>query len=165
MNITLIGMPGAGKSTVGVVLSKLLNLNFTDTDLIIQQKHKKRLHVLIDELGTEGFLNLEMQAITEYPFENTVIATGGSVVYMEETMKYLKSISKVVYINVPLSSLKERVSNLEKRGVVAKNAKTLAEIYKERSALYEKYADETVYTASLTMEQSALKIAALFENL
>ena len=112
MNITLIGMPGAGKSTVGVVLSKLLNLDFTDTDLIIQRKHKKRLHQLIEEHGTDGFLKLEEEAIKSTVFENTVIATGGSAVYSEESMKYLKSISKIVYISVPLKSLKKRVSNL-----------------------------------------------------
>lgn len=163
MNITLIGMPGAGKSTVGVVLSKLLNLDFTDTDLLIQRKHKKRLHQLIETYGTEGFLKLESEAITEHHFENTVIATGGSAVYMEESMQYLKSLGKVVYIKVSLRSLKKRVKNLEKRGVVAKNAQSLAEIYKERASLYEKYADFTVCTDGLTTEQSALKIAELFE--
>ena len=144
MNITLIGMPGAGKSTVGVVLSKLL-------------------HQLIEEHGTDGFLKLESEAVTEYKFENSVIATGGSVVYMEETMQYLKSLGKIVYINVPLRHLKKRVQSLEKRGVVARNATNLTEIYKERSALYEKYADFTVCTKGLTVEQSALKIASLFE--
>lgn len=163
MNITLIGMPGAGKSTVGVVLSKLLNLDFTDTDLIIQRKHQKRLHQLIEENGAEGFIKLESEAIKNTVFDNTVIATGGSAVYSEESMEYLKSISKIVYINVPLKSLKKRVSNLEKRGVVSINAKTLDEIFRERSELYEKYSDFTVCTEKLTIEQSALKIASLFE--
>ena len=163
MNITLIGMPGAGKSTVGVVLSKLLNLDFTDTDLIIQRKHSKRLHELISEHGTENFLKLEADAILETSFKDSVIATGGSAVYIEESMEYLKSIGKVVYIKVPLESLKKRVSNLDKRGVVAKCAKTLPEIYKEREKLYEKYADFTVCTDNFTIEQSALEIASLFE--
>lgn len=162
MNITLIGMPGAGKSTIGVVLSKLMNLDFTDTDLIIQRKHNKRLHQLIEQYGTDGFLSLEADAITSHAFENTVIATGGSAVYKDESMKYLKSISKIVFINVPLPSLENRVKNLENRGVVAKNARTLAEIYKERSCLYEKYSDFTVHTDGLSVEESALKIASLF---
>lgn len=164
MNITLIGMPGAGKSTVGVVFSKISALDFTDTDLIIQKKYRKKLPELIDKYGTEAFLDLERDAIVNYPFENTVIATGGSVVYKEETMNYLKSISKIVYISVDIDELKKRVPNLENRGVVGKNATTLEEIFKERCALYEKYADYTVHTTGCTLEESALKIYNLTQK-
>ena len=164
MNITLIGMPGAGKSTVGVILSKYMNLNFTDTDLIIQLKYGEKLSKLIKEHGTDGFIDLEMNTIISQKFEKTVIATGGSVVYKEETMDYLKSISTVVFIDIPLSELKKRVKDLEARGVVSKNAKNISEIFEERRALYIKYADKTITTTGLTAEESAIKISELFNS-
>lgn len=163
MNITLIGMPGAGKSTVGVVLSKLLNLNFTDTDLLIQRKYNKKLFELIDEMGPDGFLDAEMNVILNHPFDHTVIATGGSVVYREETMRYLKQISTVIYIDVSLEEIQKRVRDLFKRGVVSLHASTIPEIYAERHSLYEKYADKKINTDCCTLEESALKIASLFK--
>ncbi len=163
MNITLIGMPGAGKSTVGVVLSKLLNLNFTDTDLLIQRKYNKKLYELIEAQGTQHFLDTEMNVILNHMFDHTVIATGGSVVYREKTMQYLKQISTVVYIRVSLDEIQNRVQNLHKRGVVSLHASTIPEIYAERCALYEKYADHCIDTDNCSLEQSALKIAQLFQ--
>lgn len=164
-NITLIGMPGAGKSTVGVVLSKILNYNFTDTDLLIQRRYGKKLYEIANEYGTEGFFDAEMQTILDASFKHTVIATGGSVIYRDETMRYLKEISTVVYIDVSLDELQKRVSNLFKRGVVAQHATTIPGIYKERCDLYEKYADIKVTTNGCTLEQSALKIADALKNL
>lgn len=159
MNITLIGMPGAGKSTVGVILSKIANLNFTDTDLLIQQSQGQKLCDIIAEKGVDAFLDIEKNVITNTVFQNTVIATGGSVIYKKETMEYLKSISKVIYIDVSLEEISRRVKNMQKRGVVALNAQTIEELYIERKPLYEKYADLSVCTDNLTLEESASKIA------
>lgn len=159
MNITLIGMPGAGKSTVGVILSKIANLNFTDTDLLIQQSQGQKLCDIIAEKGVDTFLDIEKNVITNTVFQNTVIATGGSVIYKKETMEYLKSISKVIYIDVSLEEISRRVKNMQKRGVVALNAQTIEELYIERKPLYEKYADLSVCTDNLTLEESASKIA------
>ncbi len=163
MNITLIGMPGAGKSTVGVVLSKIMNLNFTDTDILLQQAHGKKLSEMISEKGADSFLDEESLVITKHAFQDTVIATGGSVIYRPETMAYLKSISKIIYINVSLSEIEKRVKSMAKRGVVSLNAGTIAELYAERMPLYEQYADLTVCTDGCTLEESAVKIAEMFE--
>ena len=163
MNITLIGMPGAGKSTVGVILSKTMNLNFTDTDILIQQAFGKKLSEIISDKGADGFLDSESDVICKTDFQDTVIATGGSVIYRPETMEYLKSISKIVYINVSLAEIEKRVKSMAKRGVVSLNAKTITELYTERKPLYEKYADLSVTTDGCTLEESAAKIAELFE--
>lgn len=159
MNITLIGMPGAGKSTVGVILSKIVNLNFTDTDLLIQQSQGQKLCDIITEKGVDAFLDIEKEVITNTAFQNTVIATGGSVIYKKETMEYLKSISKVIYIDVSLEEIARRVKNMQKRGVVALHAQTIDELYIERKPLYQQYADLSVCTDNLTLEESAAKIA------
>ena len=129
MNIILIGMPGAGKSTVGVILSKIMNLNFTDTDILIQQAFGMKLAELIESRGVSGFLDAESQTILNVGFRDTVVATGGSVVYRKETMEHLKADGKVVYIDVSLSEIKRRVQNMTARGVAALNAETIEELY------------------------------------
>lgn len=159
MNITLIGMPGAGKSTVGVILSKIVNLNFTDTDLLIQQSQGQKLCDIITQKGVPSFLDIEKDVITNTAFHNTVIATGGSVIYKKETMEYLKSLGKIVYIDVSLEEISHRVKNMQKRGVVALHAQTIEELYTERKPLYEQYADLAVCTDGLSLEESAVKIA------
>lgn len=119
-NITLIGMPGAGKSTLGVVLAKILGYEFLDSDLLIQKEEKRRLYQIIDEEGEEGFKTIENRVNASIDTENTVIATGGSVVYCSEAMEHLKSIGKVVYLSLSLESLEKRLGNLKKRGVLLK---------------------------------------------
>ena len=152
-NITLIGMPGAGKSTIGVILAKSLLCDFTDTDLIIQKKTGKSLCDIIDQRGTEGFLELENDIVCSQSFENAVIATGGSVVYGEEAMAKLKEISTVVFLDVSVSELEKRLSNIKTRGVAMKKGTTVKELYAERLPLYKKYADITLDCTGLTAEE------------
>lgn len=140
-NIVLIGMPGAGKSTVGVVLAKALGYHFLDSDLVIQEETGKRLYEIINESGIDGFLEVENRINANIQAEKTIIATGGSVIYGEEAMEHLKSIGWVVYLKVTYESLEKRLGNLLKRGVAIRAGNTLLDLYNERVPLYEKYAD------------------------
>ena len=124
-NVTLIGMPGVGKSTVGVVLAKILGYRFLDSDLEIQEQTGKLLHELITEHGDEGFLEIENRVNAGLTVDKTVIATGGSAVFGEDAMKHLQEISTVVYLRLPYKSLKRRLGDLKKRGVVLKPGQTL----------------------------------------
>ena len=152
-NIVLIGMPGAGKSTIGVLLAKSLLYSFVDTDLIIQNKYHKSLCDIIDEKGTDGFLEIENDCIFAVNFENSVIATGGSAVYGTEAMQKLKENSIFVYLKLPLAELESRIADIKTRGVAMKNGTTLADLYRERTPLYEHYADFALDCAGLTPEQ------------
>lgn len=143
-NIILTGMPGAGKSTVGVVLAKRLGYRFTDSDLVIQEETGKLLYQLIEELGEAGFLALENKINASMEREDTVIATGGSAIYGEEAMKHFKKLGTVVYLRLPYEELKERLGDLRERGVVLKEGYTLLDLYNERTPLYEKYADKVI---------------------
>lgn len=143
-NITLVGMPGAGKSTVGVVLAKVLGYRFVDSDLEIQEQTGKLLHELIRELGDEGFLELENRINAGIQVTNSVIATGGSAVYGKEAMEHLREISTVVYLRLSCERLKERLGDLQKRGVVLKPGQTLEDLMDIRGPLYEKYAHFTI---------------------
>lgn len=140
-NIILIGMPGSGKSTVGVVLAKRLGYQFVDSDLVIQEKTGKLLYQLIEELGEAGFLELENEINAGLQAKRAVIATGGSAVYGKEAMAHFKEIGKVVYLSLPYEELRERLGDLHKRGVVLREGYTLKKLYEERVPLYEKYAD------------------------
>lgn len=160
-NITLIGMPGAGKSTVGVLLAKSVLKKFIDTDLIIQQKTNKSLCQLIEEKGTEEFLSLENDIILSEDYDNAVIATGGSAVYGKEAMKKLKEISTVIYLSLPLGELEKRIKDIHTRGVAMKNGVTLKELYEERKSLYGYYADITLDCTGLTAEECVDKIIEL----
>lgn len=152
-NITLIGMPGAGKSTIGVILAKSLLCDFTDTDLTIQKKTGKSLCEIIAERGTEGFLQLENDIICAESFENCVIATGGSAVFGEEAMKKLKAESTVIFLDVDVNELEKRLSNIKTRGVAMKEGTTVKELYAERLPYYKKYADITLDCTGLTAEE------------
>jgi len=140
-NIILIGMPGSGKSTVGVVLAKKLGLHFLDSDLVIQERTGKLLYQLIEERGEEGFVLLENQINASIQAKDTVIATGGSAVYGQEAMAHFKGIGQVVYLQLPYEELEERLGDLHERGVVLKPGFTLRNLYEERTPLYERYAD------------------------
>lgn len=143
-NIVLIGMPGAGKSTVGVVLAKALGYDFMDSDLVIQSETGKRLFEIIEEKGIDGFLEIENQVNAHIEAKNTIIATGGSVIYGEEAMEHLKAIGQVIYLKVSYKDLEKRLGNLLQRGVAIRSGNTLLDLYNERVPLYEKYADLTI---------------------
>ncbi len=143
-NIVLIGMPGSGKSTLGVLLAKSLGLHFVDTDLIISRKADATLQNILDSDGLDRFLDLEEEVGAELKCEKTVVATGGSMVLSDKAMKNLASQGRVVYINVPLDEIKSRVTNIKTRGIAFRKGETLDDVYRERKFLYEKYADITV---------------------
>ena len=157
-NITLIGMPGAGKSSIGVVLAKVLGYQFIDSDLLIQKEEKRTLSEIIEQDGIDGFKAVENRVNASIQVENTVIATGGSVVYCDEAMQHLKSEGVVVYLKISLKLLSKRLGNLKDRGVVLKEGQTLESLYEERTVLYEKYAN--LFSEGMSMEQ---KIDALYD--
>ncbi|MCD8214350.1 MAG: shikimate kinase [Clostridiales bacterium] len=143
-NIILIGMPGSGKSTIGVVLAKRLGYDFTDGDLLIQKSEKKLLHRIIEEKGIEGFIETENRVNCTIDCDRTVIATGGSAVYGSEAMEHFKKIGRIVFLHLSCNSLKTRLGDLNKRGVAIKEGQTLLDLYNERLPLYKKYADTVI---------------------
>ncbi|WP_349673914.1 shikimate kinase [Lacrimispora sp.] len=143
-NITLIGMPASGKSTVGVLLAKRLGYSFVDVDILIQEQEGRLLKEIIAEEGQEGFLHVENRVNAELSVHNSVIAPGGSVIYGKEAMEHLKKISTVVYLKLSYEAVEERLGNLTDRGVVLKDGMTLKDLYEERIPYYEQYADITV---------------------
>ena len=152
-NIVLIGMPGAGKSTIGVLLAKSMLMDFVDTDLLIQIKYSKSLCDIINENGIEKFLEIENEVIGEASFENAVIATGGSAVYGKEAMSKLRTEATVIYLNVEPEILEKRIDNIHTRGIAMKEGTTINELYTQRAFLYEKYADITVDCGILSAEE------------
>lgn len=140
-NIVLIGMPGAGKSTVGVVLAKRLGYQFVDSDIVIQETENRLLHEIITAEGIDGFLEIENRINASLAFEKAVIATGGSVVYGEKAMRHLRGCGTVVYLQLSYATIEERLGDLNERGVAVKENQTLLSLYQERIPLYEKYAD------------------------
>ncbi|MBQ2570084.1 MAG: shikimate kinase [Ruminococcus sp.] len=143
-NIILIGMPGSGKSTVGVLLAKALGYLFDDVDLLISRRAGKPLQKILDEDGLEYFLRLEEELGSTLAADRTVIATGGSMVLSEKAMAHLKSMGEVVFIDVPFAEIERRVTNIKTRGIVFHPNETLADVYRERLPLYERYADRTL---------------------
>ena len=162
-NVTLIGMPGVGKSTVGVVLAKVLGYRFMDSDLEIQEQTGKLLHELIEEHGDDGFLEIENRVNAELTPHRSVIATGGSAVYGKEAMEHLRQISTIVYLRIPYEELKNRLGDLHKRGVVLKNGQTLKDLMDVRTPLYEKYAHIIVDEEGLDIRGVVERIAEALE--
>ncbi|MCD8011505.1 MAG: shikimate kinase [Lachnospiraceae bacterium] len=140
-NVVLIGMPGCGKSTVGVVLAKALGSHFLDADLLIQSREGRLLCEIIEEEGLDAFNRIEEDVNASIQTENAVIATGGSVVYGARAMEHLRAIGDVIYIRLSLESIAERLGDLTERGVSMREGQTLEDLYAERIPLYEKYAD------------------------
>lgn len=164
-NIVLIGMPGSGKSTVGVVLAKVLGYRFVDSDLVIQEEEGKLLHEIIAEIGIEGFIETENRINSQLTLERSVIATGGSVVYGKEAMEHLKEIGTVIYLSLPYNNLRRRLGNLKERGVVLKKGQTLKDLYRERTPLYEKYADLIIREESMGIRETIEQIVKTLKDL
>ncbi len=162
-NIVLIGMPGCGKSTVGVILAKTLGIGFVDTDLIIQQREKRLLQDIIDTDGIEKFLDIEAESVKTLDCDNSVVATGGSVVFREDAIKHLKKNGKIFFLNVSLSEIKNRLDNISTRGVAAEKSQTIDDIFKERYPLYIKYADYVLDLENSNVEQTVEKISDLLK--
>lgn len=158
-NIVLIGMPGAGKSTIGVLLAKSMLMDFVDTDLLIQKKFSDSLCGIIAVRGVEEFLGIENDVICENDFENCVVATGGSAVYGMEAMEKLRANGTAVYLKLSPEELERRIDNIHTRGIAMKEGTSIAALYAERSPLYEKYADITVDCEGMTAEQCVDVIA------
>lgn len=163
-NIVLIGMPGAGKSTIGVVLAKRIGLNFVDSDLVIQEKEGKLLSQIIAEVGNEGFIEVENRVNATLDCKDCVIATGGSVVYGKEAMKHLKEIGTVVYLKLGYEELTKRLGNLKDRGVVLKENQTLKDLYDERTKLYDEYADIAFECDKKSIEQIVIELTDLITD-
>lgn len=164
-NIVLIGMPGAGKSTLGVVLAKILNYDFVDADLVIQNQCDKTLQKIIDACGPEGFIEVENQVLSGIQAENSIISTGGSAVYSDAAMRHLSEIGTVVYLKISYDQLVHRLSDLRERGVVMKDGigMSLRDLFDERKPLYEQYAEITVDVDDLTITAAARKVADAIE--
>lgn len=164
-NLIFIGMPAVGKSTVGVVVAKKLGMRFIDTDLLIQEQEKKLLREIISEVGEDGFLKIENQVNAEVNVNNTVISPGGSVIYCEDAMKHYKEIGIVVYLKASYQTIKKRIRNPRKRGVVLREGQTLRDLYNERVPYFEKYADITVCEDGCRIEETIENVVEAVDRL
>lgn len=163
-NVVLIGMPGSGKSTSGVLLAKSLGLSFLDSDLLIQQQEGMLLQDLVDTAGFSGFIELEEKTVSNLKAADSVISTGGSVVYSEKSMAHLKEIGTIVYLRVSFPEILRRIQNISTRGIALKEGQSLEDLYEERRPLYEKYADITVSGDGKTIEELVTEIAEIIQN-
>lgn len=160
-NIILIGMPGCGKSTIGVLLAKVLGYDFVDSDVLIQNKYGMLLREIIAKYGDDGFLQIENDTNKSIGFTNTVVATGGSVVYCKDAMEKFRNEDLIVYINLPYDDIASRLENVKRRGVILKEGQTLKNLYDERTPLYEKYAHISVNSHGLSIENLMDTIAGM----
>ena len=157
-NIVLVGMPASGKSTIGVILAKELKYKFVDTDLLLQDATDQTLIEIIGERGLEGFLQFENDMVAQLQARRTVIATGGSVIYGSKAMEHLKAGGTVVYLKHRYEVIASRLTNITTRGVVMRKGATLRDLFRERTPLYEQYADLTIEADGLTTEQTVQAI-------
>ncbi len=164
-NIVLIGMPGVGKSTLGVVLAKDLGYDFVDTDLLIQQRAKQTLAGFIKDRGYRALRTLEAEVISSLDAEQTVIATGGSAVYSDTAMTHLGNGGHIIYLRCALAKLDQRIASMADRGVAAPSGQSLDEIEAERAPLYQRYADQTVDLTELDMQQAAARLRQAVQDL
>ncbi len=162
-NIILIGMPGAGKSTLGVLLAKQLAKSFVDTDLLIQEQAGKTLQAILDDQGYKALRELEASVLCALDVHNSVVATGGSAVYSEAAMTALKTTGCCIYLRLSLSAVEQRVHNIDSRGIACPLGQTLVDVYAERQPLYERYADSTVDCDGKSVDQVVEEIASSFK--
>lgn len=162
-------MPGAGKSTVGIVLAKMLNYDFLDADLIIQRRFDTTLQRMINSYGAEDFIAIEGEVLCDIDsnLKNTIIATGGSAVYSEKAMAHLGSFSHIVYLRIPLDEMEMRIGDLSERGVVLRSGATmsLSDLYAEREPLYERFARTTVDVGGLAIAEAANRVKEILESI
>lgn len=163
-NVVLIGMPGSGKSTCGVVAAKMLLKNFFDTDLLIQNLEGASLQSIINDKGTDYFESAEENSILSLDIQGTVIATGGSVIYSDKAMEHLKSLGKIIYLHLEYEQMCSRINNMSTRGILMKNGETLRDMYNERLPLYQKWADVTIDCNNGTVEQTANAIVSAVKD-
>lgn len=164
-NLTLIGMPGAGKSTIGIILAKVLSFGFIDTDILIQVNRQKSLQQIIDESDHFNLRKIEEEEILKINVENQVIATGGSAVYSEKSMSHLKSISIIVFLKVEYAEISKRIHNFNTRGIARSKDQKLSDLYDERQVLYNKYAELIVDCNTLDQEEIAMEIAKQYNQM
>lgn len=164
MNITLIGMPGSGKSVVGVLLAKRLNMGFVDGDLEIQRQEGCLLKDILKEKGFDGFEEIENRVNKNLTVENTVIAPGGSIIYCKEAMDHFKETGLIIYLRISLEELSRRLGDLKERGVALRDGMSLKDLYEERVPLYEQYADITVDEAGRDVGDVVDAIRNLLKN-
>ena len=164
-NVVLIGMPGVGKSSAGVVLAKVLGYEFVDSDLVIQKEEKRLLKDIIAEDGLDEFIRIENRVNSNLNVNNCVIATGGSAVYGKEAMEHLSKIGVIVYLRATFDTIDSRLGNLEGRGVAIKRNQTLFDLYQERTILYEKYADVVVDLDNQDVSATVVEIARILQKI
>ncbi len=164
-NIILTGMPTSGKSTVGVILAKILGKDFIDSDILIQKREGASLSEIIESKGIDGFLKCEEQALLAISVSNTVIATGGSAIYSEAGMKHLSEEAVVIYLKIGQEDLKKRLKSIKERGVVMRPGESLEDMFAARSELYERYADITVEEEGASVEDTVNAVAGALRNL
>ncbi|NOU65420.1 AAA family ATPase [Paenibacillus sp. LMG 31461] len=158
MNIVLIGMSGAGKSTLGVLLAKALEMDFVDTDIVIQQHEGRLLQDIINNDGIQKFLEIEESTVSELQLKNCIISTGGSVIYSEKAMKILKQEGQIIYLHVPFEEIQRRLINVTTRGIVIKKGNSLEDVYEERVPLYIQYSDFILNCSNKNIEQCVSEI-------
>lgn len=163
-NVIFIGMPASGKSTIGVVVAKRLGYDFIDTDLLIQKQEGKLLKDIIEEVGSDGFLRIENRVNRELQAERSVIAPGGSVIYCREAMEHFQELGTIVYLKVPYETIYSRISDVKNRGVVLKENQTFREMYAERTALFERYADYIVDEEGLSLNETIDEVLLHLQN-
>jgi len=164
MNVSLIGMPSSGKSSVGVILAKLLEFDFLDTDILIQKKSGMSLQKVVDEMGYLKLREIEEEVVLSLDVDRYVIATGGSVVYSESAMRHLKSISTIVYLKITYPEMIKRLGDYTDRGLAKPKEQSILELYRERAELYEKYADFTIFNEGVSASEAASMIAEVLKG-
>ena len=163
-NLTLIGMPGAGKSTVGIILAKNLSFGFIDTDVLIQINQQKSLQQILDESDHLNLRGIEQNEIMKLNIRNHVIATGGSAAYSTNAMSHLLNISTVIFLEVSFEEIKRRIHNFKTRGIAKSETQTFRDLYEERQSIYKKYAEITIDCNRLDQEEIAMQIAESIQD-
>lgn len=162
-NIILIGMPGVGKSTIGVILAKIIGYHFIDSDIVIQRQEKRLLKDIITSEGIDGFIRVENRINASIEGEKCIIATGGSVIYGKEAMEHYQKIGTIIYLKQSYAVLDSRLHDIKGRGVVLKQGQDLKGLYEERCILYEKYADIIIDEENMGAEETIGKILEIIK--